>query len=124
MTTPAPTRTRRDWFVLIAIGLAAGFLSGFLGVGGGTIIVPALTGFLAFNQRLAAGTSLAAIVGSCCDLLALKAALVADGTRVRLERRTKNIKALLERALVDGFTGFASVSSGTTAATLEVRPLS
>jgi len=58
------------------------------------------------------------------ELLALKAALVADGTRVRLERRTKNIKALLERALVDGFTGFASVSSGTTAATLEVRPLS
>ena len=58
------------------------------------------------------------------ELRALKAALVADGTRVRLERRTKNIKALLERALVDGFTGFASVSSGTTAATLEVRPLS
>lgn len=62
MTTPAPTRSRRDWIALIAIGLAAGFLSGFLGVGGGTIIVPALTGFLAFNQRLAAGTSLAAII--------------------------------------------------------------
>ncbi|NLA09725.1 MAG: histidine--tRNA ligase, partial [Microbacteriaceae bacterium] len=57
------------------------------------------------------------------ELLALKAALVGDGTRVRLERRTKNLKGLLERALADGFSGFASVSSGTTAATLEVRPL-
>ena len=57
------------------------------------------------------------------ELLALKAALVADGTRVRLERRTKNIKALLERAMADGFTGFASVTAGTTADTLEVRPL-
>ena len=33
-------------------------------------------------------------------------------------------KGLLERALADGFTGFAPVSSGTTAETLEVRPLS
>ena len=57
-----PTRSRRDWIVLTMIGLAAGFLSGFLGVGGGTIIVPMLTAFLAFDQRLAAGTSLTAII--------------------------------------------------------------
>ena len=57
------------------------------------------------------------------ELLTLKAALVAAGTRVRLERRTKNIKALLERAMADGFTGFASVTAGTTVDTLEVRPL-
>ena len=57
------------------------------------------------------------------ELLTLKAALVADGTRVRLERRTKNVKALLERAMADGFTGFASVTAGTTVDTLEVRPL-
>lgn len=58
------------------------------------------------------------------ELLALKAALVAGGTRVRLERRAKNMKGLLERALVDGFTGFASVAAGTTVETLEVRSLS
>jgi histidyl-tRNA synthetase len=56
-------------------------------------------------------------------LLALKAALVRDGSRVRLEHRTKNLKALLERAAADGYTGFATVSASTTAEALEVKPL-
>ena len=34
-------------------------LSGLLGVGGGIIIVPCLVFFLAFNQKMAQGTSLA-----------------------------------------------------------------
>ena len=46
----------------LAIGLLAGLLSGLFGVGGGTVIVPLLVLILAYNQRLAAGTSLAAIV--------------------------------------------------------------
>ncbi|MCO5951410.1 histidine--tRNA ligase [Microbacterium yannicii] len=58
------------------------------------------------------------------DLLALKGALVRQGSRVRLEQRTKNLKALLERAASDGYTAFATVAPGTTAATLEVKPLS
>jgi uncharacterized membrane protein YfcA len=62
MQNTASARSRRDWIVLGIIGIAAGFLSGFLGVGGGTIIVPALTGLLAFDQRRAAATSLAAII--------------------------------------------------------------
>lgn len=51
-------------FVLscVAVGLAAGLLSGLFGVGGGTVIVPMLVLLLAFDQRLAAGTSLAAII--------------------------------------------------------------
>ncbi len=51
-------------FVLtgIAVGLLAGLLSGLFGVGGGTVIVPLLVLILGFDQRLAAGTSLAAIV--------------------------------------------------------------
>lgn len=57
------------------------------------------------------------------DLLALKAALVRQGSRVRLEQRTKNLKALLERAASDGYTAFATVSAGTTADALEVKPL-
>ncbi len=57
------------------------------------------------------------------DLLALKTQLVAEGVRVRLERRTKNLKALLERATADGFASFATVAAGTTRADLEVKPL-
>ena len=57
------------------------------------------------------------------ELLALKAGLVGQGSRVRLEQRTKNLKALLERAAADGYTAFATVASGTTPASLEVKPL-
>jgi len=44
--------------ILIVIGLAAGTLSGLVGVGGGIIIVPALVFFLGFSQQAAQGTSL------------------------------------------------------------------
>jgi uncharacterized membrane protein YfcA len=42
----------------MTIGLAAGMLSGLVGVGGGIIIVPALVFFLGFTQLQAQGTSL------------------------------------------------------------------
>jgi hypothetical protein len=44
--------------ILILVGLAAGMLSGLIGVGGGIIIVPCLVYFLGFNQHQAQGTSL------------------------------------------------------------------
>jgi uncharacterized protein len=47
---------------LAAIGTAAGVFSGLFGVGGGTIIVPLLILWLGYGERLATGTSLAAIV--------------------------------------------------------------
>ena len=56
------TRPRIHWIWFIIIGLVAGFLSGLFGVGGGIIIVPALVIAAGFDQRLASGTSLAAIV--------------------------------------------------------------
>lgn len=43
---------------LLLIGLAAGVLSGLVGVGGGLIIVPALVFFLGYTQHQAQGTSL------------------------------------------------------------------
>lgn len=44
--------------ILLLIGLAAGMLSGLIGIGGGIIIVPALVYFLGFSQHSAQGTSL------------------------------------------------------------------
>ena len=44
--------------MLILVGLAAGILSGMVGIGGGIIIVPALIFFLGFSQHEAQGTSL------------------------------------------------------------------
>lgn len=44
--------------LLIVVGLAAGALSGMVGVGGGIIIVPALVYILGFSQLKAQGTSL------------------------------------------------------------------
>jgi uncharacterized membrane protein YfcA len=47
---------------LAAIGTAAGLYSGLFGVGGGSVMVPLLVLWLGFDERRAAGTSLAAIV--------------------------------------------------------------
>lgn len=47
---------------LVAVGLAAGVLAGLLGVGGGIVIVPALTIAFGLPLVLAKGTSLAVIV--------------------------------------------------------------
>ncbi len=44
--------------IVILIGIAAGTLSGLVGVGGGIIIVPALVYALGFTQKDAQGTSL------------------------------------------------------------------
>ncbi len=45
----------------LIIGLAAGMLSGLVGVGGGIIMVPALVFFLNYTQHQAQGTSLAVL---------------------------------------------------------------
>jgi uncharacterized protein len=47
---------------LAAIGTLAGIFSGLFGVGGGTIIVPLLIFWFGYGERLATGTSLAAII--------------------------------------------------------------
>ena len=47
---------------LVGIGLAAGFLSGVLGVGGWILIVPLLVAGVAYQPKPAMATSLAAIL--------------------------------------------------------------
>jgi uncharacterized membrane protein YfcA len=48
--------------IVLALGLAAGILGGFVGVGGGVLIVPVLVLALGFDQHLAVGTSLGALL--------------------------------------------------------------
>ncbi|MFY7708242.1 MAG: sulfite exporter TauE/SafE family protein [Flavobacteriales bacterium] len=48
--------------ILIFLGICAGMLSGFVGVGGGMIIVPGLIFLLGASQLSAQGTSLAVIM--------------------------------------------------------------
>ena len=47
-----------ELLLLLAIGLAAGMLSGIAGIGGGMIIVPALVYLLSYTQHQAQGVSL------------------------------------------------------------------
>jgi uncharacterized membrane protein YfcA len=47
---------------LAVIGCAAGAFSGLFGVGGGTLIVPLLILWFGFDERVATGTSLTAII--------------------------------------------------------------
>ena len=59
-TAPAATRTTTVTKV-IAAGLTVGFLTGFFGVGGGFVIVPALVMALGYPMPVAVGTSLLVI---------------------------------------------------------------
>ncbi|WP_053385042.1 sulfite exporter TauE/SafE family protein [Leucobacter celer] len=56
-STPRPSI-----LVLSLLGATTGLLSGLFGIGGGVVLVPMLVMILGFQQRLAAGTSVAAIL--------------------------------------------------------------
>jgi hypothetical protein len=70
----------RRWIALAAIATVGGLFSGLFGVGGGTVIVPLLVLWLAYDERGATGTSLAAIV----VIAGVAAALQAGYGNVRL----------------------------------------
>lgn len=48
--------------LLLLLGLITGCFSGFLGIGGAIIMIPALVYFFGLNQHLAQGTTLALMV--------------------------------------------------------------
>jgi uncharacterized protein len=69
MTEPPTTTVRApagatsaNPLAIAAVGVAAGFLAGLFGVGGGLLIVPGLVLVAGMDQRLAHGTSLAAVL--------------------------------------------------------------
>jgi len=74
---------------LAFIGTAAGAFSGLFGVGGGTVIVPMLIAFFAYGERLATGTSLAAIV-----VIAILAAAMQGGFYGNVDLETGLILAV------------------------------
>ena len=74
-----PTRAELSWKLILAIGLVGGFLSGLLGIGGGTAMVPLLVLLGGLSQRESHATSLAAMI------LIAAAALVVYGGAGRVD---------------------------------------
>lgn len=115
----AGTRGPRAYVAFIGIGLLAGLLSGLFGVGGGTVIVPLLVLLLHFDQRLAAGTSLAAIVPTASigvisyattgSVAWVPALILAAGAVVGAQVGTKLLPRISQTALRWGFVGFLVV---------------
>lgn len=60
-----------NFFLLLVVGVLAGGISGLLGIGGATIIVPALVYFFGFTQHQAQGTTLLLMVPPIGILAAL-----------------------------------------------------
>lgn len=115
----APHRGARAYAAFAGIGLAAGLLSGMFGVGGGTVIVPLLVLFAAFDQRRAAGTSLAAIVPTATigvisyavlgDVAWVPALVLAAGAIVGAQIGTRLLPRVSQSALRWGFVAFLLV---------------
>jgi len=49
-------------FEFLILGLVAGVFGGIFGLGGGTILIPALVYMFGFSQHLAQGTTIAILV--------------------------------------------------------------
>ena len=82
--------------VLVPMGLAVGAITGLVGVGGGFVVVPALTIGLSFGMREAMGTSMAIVaVVSVCALAAHLAAGNAFDVPVALEMGAATIAGAL-----------------------------
>ncbi|GAA3654342.1 sulfite exporter TauE/SafE family protein [Microbacterium marinilacus] len=112
-------RGSRAILTFVAIGLLSGFLSGLFGVGGGTVIVPLLVMLAAFGQKLASGTSSAAIIPTAAvgvisyavngDVDWIAALLLAAGAVVGAQIGTRLLHRLSEPLLRWIFVGFLVV---------------
>ncbi|MDD7944603.1 sulfite exporter TauE/SafE family protein [Microbacterium sp. NE2HP2] len=112
-------RSARFYLACAGVGLAAGLLSGLFGVGGGTVIVPLLVLLLGFDQRLAAGTSLAAIVPTASvgvisyaltgSVAWVPAIILAAGAVIGAQIGSWLLAKIPQNALRWGFVGFLVV---------------
>lgn len=53
---------RENTWLLIALAIPIGIVTGMLGIGGGVIVIPVMTIVLKYSMRIAAGTSLAMMI--------------------------------------------------------------
>lgn len=120
--SPSPTLPARGRMArAVAVGVVAGFLSGLFGVGGGILIVPALVVLMRMDQRLAHGTSLAAVLpialsstlgytlGGKVDWPV--AALLAAGAVAGAVGGTHALRILPQRALALAFAGLLAATA-------------
>lgn len=117
--TSAPPRARI--IQAAGVGVVAGFLSGLFGVGGGILIVPALVLVMRLGQRLAHGTSLAAVLPIAVSSMlgyALEgkvdwpvAALLAAGAVGGAVVGTHVLHLLPQRALAVAFAALLAVTA-------------
>lgn len=84
------------WLELAATGLAAGFLAGFLGIGGGFVVVPALT-FLFLRDPATAPWAIHMAVGT-----SLATMLVTSLSSIAAHHRKRAINWTLVRSLAGG----------------------
>ncbi|MCB0914520.1 MAG: sulfite exporter TauE/SafE family protein [Actinobacteria bacterium] len=59
---PDADRPRRSWAAIIAVAAVVGLVTGFFGVGGGFLVVPALALVIGLPMRIATATALVVIV--------------------------------------------------------------
>lgn len=62
VATAVPKLSRKQLIIGVAIGLGAGVMSGYVGVGGGFIMVPLMLSLIHIPMKVASGTSLIAIL--------------------------------------------------------------
>ena len=106
---------------ILLVGIAAGFLSGMFGVGGGILIVPGLVLVAKMDQRVAHGTSLAAVLPiSASSLVSYWAhdhvdwrvgACLAVGALAGAVLGTKLLHVLPHRTLAIAFSGILVVTA-------------
>jgi len=109
----------RSILLHLGVGLLAGALSGMFGVGGGTVIVPLLVLLAAYPQRLASGTSLAAILPTATvgvisyalsgDVQWFAGIILAAGAVIGAQGGTWLLPRVPVRALQLTFAGFLAV---------------
>jgi hypothetical protein len=96
----ATERGKKNLVVFAACGAGVGFLTGFLGIGGGFLIVPALVLFLGEPMKSAIGTSLFVIGANC--------AIALWGHRSALHMNWNLVLPLGGAALAGTFVGVAA----------------